>query len=48
MQNEGTSDDTDIFLHTEVKRRDRRLLNGNFLDLKDKLIKVLTDRAQGM
>ena len=48
IQSQGTSKDMDIFLHTEVKQRDRRLLKGRYPDLEDRLIEVLRDRAQGM
>ena len=48
IQSQGASKDMDIFLHTEVKSRDRRLLKGRYPELEDRLIKVLRDRAQGM
>ena len=48
IQSQGTSKDMDIFLLTEVKNGDRRLLKGNFPHLEDRLIEVLRDRAQGM
>ena len=48
IQSQGTSKDMDIFLHTEVKQRDLRLLNGRYPDLEDRLIEVLRVRAQGM
>ena len=48
IQSQRISNDMDIFLHTEVKKGDRRLLKGNFPELEDRLIEVLRDRAQGM
>ena len=48
IQSQGASKDMDIFLHTEVKQRDRRLLKGRYPELEDRLIKVLRGRAQGM
>ena len=48
IQSQSTTTDMAIFLHAEVKQGDRRLLNGNFPELEDRLIEVLRDRAQGM
>ena len=48
IQSQSASKDMQIFLHTEVKRGDRRLLKGRYPELEDRLIKVLWDRAQGM
>ena len=48
IQSQRTSKDMDIFLHTEVKEGDRRLLKGRYPNLEDRLIKVLRYRAQGM
>lgn len=48
IQSQGTSKDMEIFLHTEVKQRDQRLLKGRYPDLENRLIEVLRDRAQGM
>ena len=48
IQSQSTTTEMAIFLHAEVKEGDRRLLNGNFPELEDRLIEVLSDRAQGM
>ncbi len=48
IQSQDTSNDMDIFLHTEVKERDSRLLKGRHPEIEDRLIEVLRDRAQGM
>ena len=47
-QVKGLNTDMDIFLHTEVKEGARRLLQGRYPGLEDRLTEVLKDRAQGM
>jgi hypothetical protein len=41
-------EDIEFFIATEMERNLRRLQQCNALDLKDKMTRVLSDRAQGM
>lgn len=46
--NSRSNQDIEIYVKTEVKTRKRRLLHGKAPELEDRLIKILTHRAQGM
>lgn len=41
-------DDIEFYVHTEVKKRKKRLLHGKAPELENQLVEILSRRAQGM